>query len=110
MLSEWLVDPHELSHSTDLNWQTVWDHGWSAAAAAQAAPVQERTPEGLPIRRPGARLVPGAAPRTDDGDGDRAGRDAVRDPEAVRAGIASHFGGVAAGRRHARHEREEAGD
>ncbi|MEW5811416.1 MAG: ATP-binding protein [Actinomycetota bacterium] len=102
MLSEWLVDPHELSHSTDLNWQTVWDHGWSAAAAAQAAPVQERTAEGLPIRRPGARLVPGAA------DAEAVpGNSAVRDPAAVRAGIASHFGGVAAGRRHARQERED---
>ncbi|MCG7592918.1 sensor histidine kinase KdpD [Mycobacterium sp. PSTR-4-N] len=103
MLSEWLVDPHELSHSTDLNWQTVWDHGWSAAAAAQAAPVQERTPEGLPIRRPGARLVPGAAQHTDAA----GGAPLVRDPDAVRAGMASHFGGVAAGRRHAREDRED---
>ncbi len=110
MLSEWLVDPHELSHSTDLNWQTVWDQGWSAAAAAQAAPVQERTAEGLPIRRPGARLVPGAAQHADGGDGDRVVRDGVRDPEAVRAGIVNHFGGVAAGRRHARHERVDTGE
>ncbi|MEH3142849.1 MAG: ATP-binding protein [Mycobacterium kyogaense] len=109
MLSEWLVDPHELTHSTDLNWQTVWDHGWSAAAAAQSAPVQERTAEGLPIRRPGARLVPGAAQQTDPADGGGVARDVARDPEAVRNGIASHFGGVAAGRRHARDEREDAG-
>lgn len=110
MLSEWLVDPHELSHSADLNWQTVWDHGWSAAAAAQAAPVQDRTPEGLPIRRPGARLVPGAAEQADAADGGRVARNVVRDPDTVRAGLASHFGGVAAGRRHARDEREDARD
>ena len=61
MLSEWLVDPHELSNSTDLNWKSVWDNGWSAAAAAESAPVLDHTPEGLPMRRPGARLVPGAA-------------------------------------------------
>ncbi|GJF17364.1 histidine kinase [Mycolicibacterium cyprinidarum] len=61
MLSEWLVDPHELSHSSDLNWQSVWDHGWSAAADAESAPVLDHTAEGLPVRQPGARLVPGAA-------------------------------------------------
>ena len=43
MLSESLADPHELSHSTDLNWRTVWEHGWSADEAA----------DGAPVRRPG---------------------------------------------------------
>ena len=60
MLSEWLVDPTELAKSDDLNWESVWDHGWSAAAAAEDAPVTEHTEEGLPVRQPGARLVPGA--------------------------------------------------
>ena len=60
MLSEWLVDPHDLANSTDLNWESVWDHGWSAAEAAEDAPVHEHTEEGLPVREPGARLVPGA--------------------------------------------------
>jgi hypothetical protein len=74
----------------------VWDHGWSAAAAADEAPVVERTEEGLPVRQPGARLVPGAPDEvagestTDD--------EPVRDPEAVRASFSSHFGGVQAGR------------
>lgn len=121
MLSEWLVDPHELSHSTDLNWRSVWDNGWSAAAAAESAPVLDHTVEGLPVRQPGARLVPGAADGTPDvvnhrnggahrGDGRErrvasaveSGSDAhampVRDPEAVRASIGSHFGGVHAAR------------
>jgi len=105
MLSEWLVDPHELSHSTDLNWQSVWDHGWSAAGAAESEPVLEHTAEGLPVRRPGARLVPGAPDDTDTGSGPGA-----RDPEAVRNGIDNHFGGVHAGRLRARHERETRGD
>lgn len=91
MLSEWLVDPHELSHSTDLNWKSVWDHGWSAAEAAEAAPVLDHTAEGLPVRQPGARLVPGHA------DGEPVAS-AGRDPEAVRNSIGSHFGGVHAGR------------
>ena len=60
MLSEWLVDPTDLAKSEDLNWESVWDHGWSAAAAAEDAPVLEHTEEGLPVREPGARLVPGA--------------------------------------------------
>ena len=65
MLSEWLVDPTDLANSNDLNWESVWDHGWSAAAAAEDAPVAEHTEEGLPVREPGARLVPGAALRRD---------------------------------------------
>ncbi|HET6731077.1 ATP-binding protein, partial [Mycobacterium sp.] len=132
MLSEWLVDPHELADSTDLNWESVWDHGWSAAAAAEDAPVQQHTEAGLPVREPGARLVPGAANvaaegdsngghhrnggahRNDDGDDEVAsaaefdtGAQAMslRDPEAVRASISNHFGGVHAGRSHARDTR-----
>ena len=61
MLSEWLVDPTDLANSSDLNWESVWDHGWSAAEAAEEAPVQAHTDYGLPMRDPGARLVPGTA-------------------------------------------------
>ncbi|MDT5014620.1 MAG: hypothetical protein QOD39_780, partial [Mycobacterium sp.] len=64
MLSEWLVDPSDLANSEDLNWESVWDNGWSAAAAAQDAPVLQHTDDGLPMREPGARLVPGAADAT----------------------------------------------
>ena len=133
MLSEWLVDPTDLAKSEDLNWESVWDHGWSAAAAAEDAPVAEHTDEGLPVREPGARLVPGAvdsagpaslsngahrfnggAHRSDDGDDEVASAaefdiDArpipPRDPDAVRASISNHFGGVHAGRSHARETR-----
>lgn len=138
MLSEWLVDPTELANSEDLNWESVWDRGWSAAAAADEAPVTQRTDEGLPIRDPGARLVPGAADanaavfgggqhrnggahRGGDRDDEVAsaaefdagpggptssvGAQPQRDPEAVRASMNSHFGGVHAGRSHARETR-----
>ncbi|MDH6247561.1 sensor histidine kinase [Mycobacterium sp. OTB74] len=108
MLSEWLIDdPVELAHSTDLDWKSVWDHGWSAAAAAQDAPVVEHTEAGLPVRQPGARLIPGA-PDEDGSDDESADGEAAfsslpqRDPAAVRASIGSHFGGVHAGRTHAR--------
>jgi signal transduction histidine kinase len=136
MLSEWLVDPTELANSADLNWESVWDSGWSAAEAADEAPVEQHTEEGLPVREPGARLVPGAAESAAsdveyhrNGGADRntevddevasaaefgsPGPDASfangdlpqRDPDAVRASISSHFGGVHAGRSHARETR-----
>jgi len=130
MLSEWLVDPTDLAKSDDLNWESVWDHGWSAAAAAEEAPVAEHTEEGLPVREPGARLVPGAvdatrpsngaahtnggAHRSDHDDdevasaaefGTGGGPIPSRDPEAVRASISNHFGGVRAGRSHAQETR-----
>jgi signal transduction histidine kinase len=130
MLSEWLVDPHDLANSTDLNWESVWDSGWSAAETAQETPVQQHTEEGLPMREPGVRLVPGSPePAGSEGghhrdggaDRDTGGDDEVasaaeigsegpqarpqRDPDAVRASISSHFGGVHAGRSHARETR-----
>lgn len=130
MLSEWLIDPTEIARSTDLHWESVWDHGWSVAAAADEAPVARHTEDGLPVREPGARLVPGAADtdaepngrhrnggahRSGDGDDHRVASAAetdagvrsapLRDPDAVRASISNHFGGVHAGRSHARQSR-----
>jgi signal transduction histidine kinase len=122
MVSEWLVDPRELARSPDLDWQSVWDSGWSAAAEVESVPVQAHTDQGLPVREPGARLVPGGAGSDQNGNAHhRAGEDngiasnggfesgrpaaheaPVRDPDAVRASISSHFGGVRAGRSHAR--------
>jgi len=109
MLSEWLVDPHDMASSPDLDWQTVWDQGWSAAADVENVPVQARTDQGLPVRDPGARLVPGGADAEQNGTAQhRAGDDSgiasngVRDPDAIRASMSSHFSGVRAGRSHAR--------
>lgn len=105
MLSEWLVDPTDLGASTDLDWKSVWDHGWSAAASAEDAPVTEHTAEGLPVRRPGERLVPGAGDVGEDGvpvTSEPADPGPLPDPAAVRASLSSHFGGVHAGRSHSR--------
>lgn len=117
MLSELMGDPHDLVNSPDLDWQSVWDRGWTLAAAAEDRPVEQTTDHGLPVRTPGARLVPGGArgastdgPDDSDGaqDGGGAGNGepqhaaAARDPEAVRASFTSHFGGVRSGRSHAR--------
>ena len=114
-------DPHALANSPDLDWQSVWDKGWSLAAAAEDQPVESRTADhGLPVRAPGARLVPGAAGESDeDDDPDKEGSPAasnggfqsqrqpqhaaaLRDPDAVRASFSSHFDGVHSGRSHAR--------
>nr|WP_174704928.1 ATP-binding protein [Mycobacterium lepraemurium] len=120
MLSEMLGDPHDLVNSPDLDWQSVWDRGWTLAAAAEDKPVESHTTDhGLPVRTPGARLVPGgahgAAAEPDDEPGlngrlpapRRPQHAAVtRDPEAVRASFSSHFGGVRTGRSHARESSE----
>ncbi|MEZ0349773.1 ATP-binding protein [Mycobacterium sp. pR1184] len=104
MLSEMMGDPHDLVNSPDLDWQSVWDRGWSLAAEADDKPVEQRTADhGLPVRTPGARLVPGAADSDDSLVGSNGGLHAARDPEAVRASFSNHFGGVRSGRSHARH-------
>jgi signal transduction histidine kinase len=118
MLSEMADDPLALP---DLDWKSVWDKGWSLAAAAEDQPVESHTADhGLPVRTPGARLVPGAAGGADKGtDEDGAESPAasnggfqsqrqpqhassLRDPDAVRASFSSHFDGVRSGRSHAR--------
>jgi signal transduction histidine kinase len=122
MLAEMLSDPHDLVNTPDLDWQTVWDRGWTLAAEAEEKPVESRTAEhGLPVRKPGERLVPGAANgvgAAEHGEPDPEGQGSqgssgwqsqpaapgplVRDPEAVRASFSNHFGGVRSGRSHAR--------
>jgi signal transduction histidine kinase len=125
MLSEMLGDPYDLVDSPDLDWQSVWDRGWSLAAAAEEKPVELRTAKhGLPVREPGARLVPGAANGTefeeqDEGEGSLVAANGgppsgrppqhaavARDPESVRASFSSHFGGVRTARSHGRHTSE----
>jgi hypothetical protein len=92
-----------------LNWESVWDRGFSAAAAAEEAPVLRHTDEGLPVREPGARLIPGAMAGADEvasaAEFEADGPLPRRDPDAVRASMSSHFGGVHAGRSHARDTR-----
>ncbi|MGD9619841.1 MAG: ATP-binding protein [Mycolicibacterium sp.] len=49
MLSEWPVDPHELSSSSDLIAEAVWNHGW--AATGQPADPRARRGDGSPESR-----------------------------------------------------------
>jgi signal transduction histidine kinase len=65
--------------------------GWETAdQVAQTPAAQEVSESGLPVRRPGSRLVPGGVTTTLTGK--------VRDPEAIRARLAAHASGVSRGR------------
>ena len=66
------------------------DAGWNAADRVEAALPTRRTETGLPMRRPGNRLVPGGVTV--------AAAPVVRDPEAIRAKLAAHAAGVSRGR------------
>lgn len=101
MLSEFLVDPKTVAVPQD--WKSVWDNGWATAGEVDNVPVVTHTEHGLPVRDPGARLVPGAAepvPVAANGvpPAPAAPELPRRDPDAVRASFSSHFGGVRAAR------------
>ena len=67
------------------------DSGWATAdRVAEATPLQV-SDKGLPVRRPGSRIVPGGV--------SPAAATLVRDPEAIRARLAAHAAGVNRGRR-----------
>jgi signal transduction histidine kinase len=110
MVSEWL-DPDEIDAEPQ-HWKSVWDNGWAAAEDAENKAVESHTDHGLPVRDPGARLIPGGAadaprqarPDQENGVASNGGEPAApeRDPDAIRASISNHFGGVRAARSHAR--------
>lgn len=83
-------------------WQSPADDGWLAAeVAVPANGVAGRTPAGLPRRRPGALLVPGAV------DAAPVAVGAARDPDALRTRLSGFQRGAREGRhtgqgRHAR--------
>ncbi|WP_194815926.1 ATP-binding protein [Nocardia sp. XZ_19_385] len=100
MVSEWLVDS-AASDSSGAQWSSPADSGWQAAAEASTPASSGRTRGGLPIRRPGAQLVPGSVdPSADAG---------IRDPEEIRENLTRHLNGVFSGRRaaDAKHEHGE---
>jgi hypothetical protein len=67
------------------------DQGWEAAEqVAEATPLQV-SETGLPMRRPGSRIVPGGVKP--------AAASIVRDPEAIRSRLAAHAAGVNRGRK-----------
>lgn len=65
--------------------------GWEVAGKVAETPAEpEVSQSGLPVRRPGSRLVPGGVTT--------APTATVRDPEAIRARLAAHASGVSRGR------------
>ncbi len=83
--SSWLS-----SGDTDRDWSsTEVEAGWERADDVAAATLSTND-AGLPVRRPGARLMPGGVTKTIGSTG--------RDPEAVRARLSAHKAGVRRGR------------
>ncbi|WP_040812790.1 sensor histidine kinase [Nocardia concava] len=89
MVSEWLVEP-AAAEQNGAAWSSNSDAGWAAAEEAANPTSSDRTQGGLPIRRPGAQLVPGAVAQEDDGEG--------RNPEEIRNSLSRHLSGVRSGR------------
>ncbi|MFD3748612.1 ATP-binding protein [Nocardia sp. NPDC058633] len=99
MVSEWLVEPAssaaESGDGNGASWSAPGDAGWSAAAEADHPPTSSRTSGGLPIRKPGAQLVPGGlTPAEEEG---------ARDPEEIRNNLTRHLSGVRSGRAEIQH-------
>ncbi len=88
MVSEWLVEPSSTAPSSA--WSSPADAGWAAAADASAPTATSRTTGGLPIRQPGAQLVPGGVTQDDVVE--------ARDPEEIRSSLSRHLSGVRSGR------------
>ncbi|MEC3951782.1 ATP-binding protein [Nocardia sp. CDC153] len=89
MVSEWLVEP-AAGEQDGAAWSSNSDAGWAAAEEAANPITSSRTQGGLPIRQPGAQLVPGAVAQEDDGEG--------RNPEEIRNSLSRHLSGVRSGR------------
>ena len=68
------------------------DRGWTAAGRADSADAdtEGHTRTGLPVRRPGGRLVPGGVSTEP--------TVVARDPDAIRNRLAAHAAGVSRGR------------
>ena len=114
MMSNWLTDPS--AQPAAENWSpTEADAAWSAAARIEEQePVQESS-AGLPMRRPGSNLIPGAmdaAPAAEVAPASptTAPTGSRRDPETIRRNLNRHKNGVSAARTEAQDgtHREEA--
>jgi signal transduction histidine kinase len=85
--SNWLNDDESDEEAWSPN---EVDRGWSAAERADDADADDTTRAGLPVRRPGGRLLPGGVSQEPS--------KVVRDPEAIRNRLAAHAAGVSRGR------------
>jgi hypothetical protein len=86
--SNWLSDDGEEQEET---WSAnEVDRGWDAAELAESTDAESTTRTGLPVRRPGGRLLPGGVSSEP--------AKVVRDPESIRNRLAAHAAGVSRGR------------
>ncbi|WP_109528699.1 ATP-binding protein [Nocardia aurea] len=93
MVSEWLVEPASSGSdgSEDITpWTSRADEGWAAAAEASNPTTSGRTSGGLPIRQPGAQLVPGGLSPAEEAN--------TRNPDEIRNSLTRHLSGVRSGR------------
>jgi signal transduction histidine kinase len=100
--SRWFT-PGESTEQADrpvspATWQTPADAGWQAAAHAAAPQPAGTTHNGLPVRRPGAQLVPGGPTPPAATSGTRAPADDWRDPVKVSEVAAAYSRGLTTGR------------
>lgn len=95
MVSEWLVEPASTQDEPSQDWTSPADAGWLAAEDAARPNSDSTTANGLPIRRPGAQLVPGGLAPVED--------EAPRNPEEIRSNLTRHLSGVRSGRADAQH-------
>jgi hypothetical protein len=72
-------------HTSEI--EAGWAEADRVAASLNEAPVSA---SGLPVRRPGVRVVPGGVSKP--------AKVGARDPEAIRARLAAHAAGVSRGR------------
>jgi hypothetical protein len=88
------------------DWGGQAEHARKAAESALKPAVQQLTDAGLPTRRPGAQLAPGAAlPHTRQQTGG-----AFRDASAVRTSLSRHYQGMRAARQQTVARIEESGE
>jgi signal transduction histidine kinase len=98
------VKPAEITRG----WVTPADEIRQAAENAVALPADTPiTSSGLPTRRPGAQLAPGAAAPRKPAAAKAAG---FRDPDAVRSNLARHYNGMRAARTRTGSESEPRGE
>ncbi|WP_329048916.1 ATP-binding protein [Amycolatopsis sp. NBC_01488] len=89
-------------------WDTPADRARQAAESALKPAIAQRlTDAGLPTRRPGAQLAPGAVvPRVRE---QQTGGGSFRDAAAVRTSLSRHYQGMRAARRETANRAEESG-
>ena len=107
MMSRWLTDDSSVPASA--SWSTnEADQAWSAAARIEETQPLEESAAGLPMRRPGSYLIPGAVDEADEKPAAPAA--SRRDPESIRRNLNRHKNGVSSARTEAQDgtHREEA--